>query len=240
MARQPEVSASRRWASQGPCGLRVRAGEGILHRGAAARAGVDGKAGRLVEDDEAGVAEQLGQDGQGKPGVALRLLTHHAGGFHAARRIMPFAGRCISPWNRISRCRTNAAIAAFAARRRGGGGYAINIAADATTLTVRGQDAVAVYHAKMRAPGKRTSTSTGQRHFCRLCGSALWLFSPEWPELTHPFASAIDTPLPVPDAVTHVMLAYKPDWVVVQRTRGGYLLRGISRGKHCRLAQAPS
>jgi hypothetical protein len=105
-------------------------------------------------------------------------------------------------------------------KTQGGGGYAINIAADATTLTVRGQDAVAVYHAKMRVPGKRTSTSTGQRHFCRLCGSALWLFSPEWPELTHPFASAIDTPLPVPDAVTHVMLAYKPDWVVVQRKRG--------------------
>jgi hypothetical protein len=26
-----------------------------------------------------------------------------------------------------------------------------------------------------------------------VCGSGLWLFSPEWPELIHPFASAVDT-----------------------------------------------
>ncbi len=108
-------------------------------------------------------------------------------------------------------------------KTQGGGGYAINIAADMGTMRVRGGDAVAIYHAKMREPGKRDHTSTGQRHFCRLCGSALWLFSPEWPDLVHPFASAIDTPLPAPNATTHIMLAFKPDWVNVQKGRGDIL-----------------
>ena len=84
-------------------------------------------------------------------------------------------------------------------KTQGGGGYAINIGGDAKSMKVRGEDAVAVYHAKLKRKGEsRTHTSTAQRHFCRLCGSALWLFSPEWPDLIHPFASAIDTPLPIP------------------------------------------
>lgn len=36
---------------------------------------------------------------------------------------------------------------------------------------------------------------------------------PEWPELIHPFASAIDTPLPVPPEHTHLMLGSKASWV---------------------------
>jgi hypothetical protein len=44
----------------------------------------------------------------------------------------------------------------------------------------------------------------------------LWLFSPEWPELIHPFASAIDTPLPVPPEHTHLMLGSKAPWVEVE------------------------
>jgi hypothetical protein len=39
------------------------------------------------------------------------------------------------------------------------------------------------------------------------------VFDPEWPELMHPFASAIDTQLPVPPARTHLMLRYKASWV---------------------------
>ncbi len=111
-------------------------------------------------------------------------------------------------------------------KTQGGGGYAINIAADMDSLRVRGEDAVAVYHAKMREPHKRGQVSTGQRHFCRLCGSALWLFSPEWPELVHPFASAVDTALPVPKATTHIMLAFKPDWVEPHRGKGDIMCEG--------------
>src|SRR5262249_23240459 len=55
--------------------------------------------------------------------------------------------------------------------------------------------------------------STAQRHFCKLCGTALWLYDPTWPDLVHPHAGAIDTPLPnAPDRI-HMMLDSKPDWV---------------------------
>ena len=47
-------------------------------------------------------------------------------------------------------------------------------------------------------------------------GTALWLFSPEWPDLVHPFASAIDSPLPHPPSSVHLMLRYKPEWVEPQ------------------------
>jgi hypothetical protein len=113
-------------------------------------------------------------------------------------------------------------------KTQGGGGYAVNIGGDANTLKVRGGDAIAVYHAKLKHEGEqRVHTSTGQRHFCRLCGSALWLFSPEWPDLIHPFASAIDTPLPTPPEYTHLMLDFKAPWVEIDagkkdRQFGGY------------------
>jgi hypothetical protein len=95
----------------------------------------------------------------------------------------------------------------------GGGGYAINIAGNAHTLDVTGKSHVAIHHARMRDPGEADHVSSAERTYCRLCGTALWLFSPEWPDLIHPMASAIDTPLPSPPSVTHLMLAFKPDWV---------------------------
>lgn len=104
---------------------------------------------------------------------------------------------------------------AICRKTQGGGGYAINIGADASTLKVRGQDDISIYHAKMKSGHERAHTSTAERHFCRRCGSALWLFSPEWPELIHPFASAIDTPLPTAAQHTHMMLASKAPWVEI-------------------------
>jgi hypothetical protein len=91
----------------------------------------------------------------------------------------------------------------------GTGGYAINLGADHKTLKVQGGEYLAVYQAELE-DGTR---STGQRHFCKRCGSALWLYDPTWPDLVHPHAGAIDTPLPKPPDVVHMMLAYKPDWV---------------------------
>lgn len=99
-------------------------------------------------------------------------------------------------------------------KTQGGGGYAINLGADARTLRVRGRDHIRFYHAKLRNPeDKRAHTSGAERAFCGECGSALWLFSPEWPELIHPFASAVDTALPVPPDHTHMMLDFKASWV---------------------------
>lgn len=101
-------------------------------------------------------------------------------------------------------------------KTQGGGGYAINLSADARSLKLKGQQYMSVYHARMPADGGHPAhASSAERHFCHECGSALWLFSPEWPELIHPFASAIDTPLPVPPEHTHLMLGSKAPWVEV-------------------------
>ena len=96
----------------------------------------------------------------------------------------------------------------------GGGGYAINLMGDVSTLKVKGRKAIGVYRAKIcDDDGGNCEVSTGERNFCTKCASALWLFDPTWPDLVHPFASIIDTPLPVPPARTHLMLRYKPSWV---------------------------
>lgn len=97
----------------------------------------------------------------------------------------------------------------------GGGGYAINIMGDAATLDVRGEDDIAIYRAEIERDGV-CKTSSGRRHFCAKCAAALWMSSPDWPDLAHPFASAIDTDLPVPPENTHLMLKYKASWVVPQ------------------------
>ncbi len=95
----------------------------------------------------------------------------------------------------------------------GGGGYAINLMGLADTLKVGGRKDLAVYRARM----DDGTTSSARRHFCRCCGSALWLFDPQWPELVHPHASAIDTPLPVPPERVHIMLASRAPWVQVPK-----------------------
>ena len=90
----------------------------------------------------------------------------------------------------------------------GGGGFAINLGADATTLRVTARVPTAIYHAEI--DGRR---SNAERHFCPRCGSALWLYDSQWPELVHPFASAIDTSLPRPPSRVHLMLGSKAEWV---------------------------
>lgn len=93
----------------------------------------------------------------------------------------------------------------------GGGGYAINIMGDANTLKVKGMENVQIYHARIKEKGKITK-STGKRHFCKNCASCLWVSDPEWPELVHPFASAIDTPLPKAPQHTNIMLEFAAPW----------------------------
>ena len=99
-------------------------------------------------------------------------------------------------------------------KTQGGGGLAINLHAEADSLQVQGREHTGVYRAFMDHPA-RTERSPGERHFCRECGSALWVWDPRWPELLHPFASCIDTPLPTPPERCHIMLDSKPAWVPV-------------------------
>ncbi|MBT2188939.1 GFA family protein [Sphingobium nicotianae] len=102
-------------------------------------------------------------------------------------------------------------------KQQGGGGYAINLGALAKTLKIDGEDKLGLYRADIQDDEhEHCERSTGERRFCRECGSALWLYDPSWPDLVHPFASAIDTDLPVPPANVHLMLKYKASWVMPQ------------------------
>ena len=96
----------------------------------------------------------------------------------------------------------------------GGGGYAINLGADASTLEVEGAENFTVYNAKLcdRGEPDEVPVSEVERSFCRFCGSAVWIFDPGYPDLVHPFASAIDTPLPKPPERVRLMLNYAAPW----------------------------
>lgn len=98
-------------------------------------------------------------------------------------------------------------------RKTAGGGYAINLGADARTLKVEGEVKPGVFRAELADDDGNCELSTAERHFCPRCASALWLYDPTWPELLHPFASAIDSDLPAPPQRTHLMLRFKPAWV---------------------------
>jgi hypothetical protein len=96
----------------------------------------------------------------------------------------------------------------------GGGGYAINLGGDANTLDVDGDENLSVYNAKLYDEGgpDEVPISEVERNFCRFCGSFLWVYDPHWPDLVHPFASAIDTPLPRSPEHVRLMLDYAAPW----------------------------
>lgn len=97
----------------------------------------------------------------------------------------------------------------------GGGGYAINLGARTESLVVNGEESISVFHAVIDG-----EQSLAERRFCSRCGSALWVWDPRWPDLIHPFASAIDTPLPSAPEVVHTLLASRANWVRVDQVKG--------------------
>ncbi|MCB1369374.1 MAG: GFA family protein [Rhodobacteraceae bacterium] len=95
----------------------------------------------------------------------------------------------------------------------GAGGYAINIGGETDTLVIEGEENIRSYNALLHDPETGgESRSLAERKFCGICGSALWVWDPRWPELVHPHASAIDTDLPVPPERTHLMLGSRANW----------------------------
>ena len=111
-------------------------------------------------------------------------------------------------------CPFNLCYCSVCRKTAGGGGFAINLGADYQSLKIRGEDQLGVYQVTLTdADTGEKSLSPAQRNFCRNCASALWVFDPRWPNLVHPFASAIDTALPIPPEHTHLMLTSKANWV---------------------------
>ena len=102
-------------------------------------------------------------------------------------------------------------------RKTGGAGFGINIMGDADTLEVKGEDNISVYRSANNHKGAYEADGLGysRRHFCKICGSPLYTFNPQYDQWVYPFASAIDTPLPAAPARNHLMLAYKAPWVPV-------------------------
>lgn len=104
-------------------------------------------------------------------------------------------------------------------KTQGGGGCAINIMANARSLRVTGRGSVGVYRALVadeKRPARKVK-SPARRHFCKKCGSGLWVADPRWPRWIYPFASAIDTPLPEPRERVHIMLDSAANWVSIPR-----------------------
>ena len=93
----------------------------------------------------------------------------------------------------------------------GGGGYAINIMGLADTLKVKGKRALGVWSAPIEG-----HKGSADRHYCKRCGTPLWVSDEQWPELVHPFASAIDTELPKAPSTVHLLLRDKARWVEPQ------------------------
>ncbi len=101
-------------------------------------------------------------------------------------------------------------------KTQGGGGGAINLSGRAETLEIEGESNLRTYQARIPDPGTgEVAVSPARRRFCGECGTHLWLFDPRWPELVHPFASAVDTSLPVPPDRVHMMVDSKASWVRV-------------------------
>ena len=96
----------------------------------------------------------------------------------------------------------------------GGGGYAVNIMGEAATLAIEGEENITVYRADRNDRDSYEADGLGfsRRHFCSKCGAVLWVFNPKWPDLVHPFASAIDTKLPTPPETQAIMTEYAPSW----------------------------
>ena len=104
----------------------------------------------------------------------------------------------------------NVCYCSISRKTAGGGGYAINLGGDYGSLEVSGESSISLYRAIL---DNGQSKSQCERRFCKHCGSALWVWDPRWPDLIHPFASAIDSPLPVPPSRTHLMIDSKSNWV---------------------------
>lgn len=99
----------------------------------------------------------------------------------------------------------------------GTGGYAINLGAEAKSMKVTGKKFLGIYRARIPNEGRKGAhLSSAQRHFCTNCGSALWIWDLTWPELIHPHAGAIDTPLSIPPENVHCLVDSKAPWVKVE------------------------
>ncbi|KAI6096735.1 Mss4-like protein [Pisolithus sp. B1] len=100
-------------------------------------------------------------------------------------------------------------------RKVGGVGGSVNLGAHAKTLNItQGRRHIGVYKAILDRDTPHESVASSERNFCARCSAMLWLYDENWPDLLHPFASAIDKPeLEAPEEMVIVKLDSKPRYV---------------------------
>ncbi|KAL1728366.1 Mss4-like protein [Schizophyllum commune] len=99
-------------------------------------------------------------------------------------------------------------------RKCGGYGGSVNLGGHANSLKVlQGKNAISIYHAVMDRDTPKEHRASSERHFCSKCGSMLWVYDKQWPELIHPFAAAIDSELAVVEEMSICRADSKPAWV---------------------------
>ena len=87
-------------------------------------------------------------------------------------------------------------------RKTNGSAFACNIKARKIDFTLlQGQDVLKSYRA-----------ISADRHFCRECGSHLFILDAQWPDDVWPNAAAIDTPLPLCSEQVHIFIRSKVAW----------------------------
>ncbi|PYH81970.1 hypothetical protein BO82DRAFT_354136 [Aspergillus uvarum CBS 121591] len=98
-------------------------------------------------------------------------------------------------------------------RKVGGYSGSVNLGGIANSLEIKkGKDLIKKYSAIKARGTDQEEVCSSERNFCSNCSTMLWLWDKQWPELIHPFASAIDTELPVPDEMVCIMAGSKPTW----------------------------
>ena len=99
----------------------------------------------------------------------------------------------------------------------GGGGYTVNIMAEAPTMKIEGAEHLSVYRSALNDRGAYEEDGLGfsRRSFCKHCGTMMWNANAKYPDWIYLFASAVDTPLPAPPEVRHTMVKHKVPWVVL-------------------------
>ena len=106
----------------------------------------------------------------------------------------------------------------FCRKTGGSGGYGINIMAQADSLVIEGEEFLSYHHGMEHDPDTdELVENKNKRFFCTSCGSPLWAADPRWPEWIYPFAGSVDTPLPTPPEIFHIMLDFAPAWVEVPK-----------------------
>jgi hypothetical protein len=98
-------------------------------------------------------------------------------------------------------------------RKLSGSAFGCNIMGKRATLKVTGRKHLRKYHPRIRNPGQPTVVSEGERWFCDVCGTHLWVMDDRWLEGMWPNVAAIDTPLPRAPEHVFMMVRFKPDWV---------------------------